>query len=410
MGYDKPNLAFVVHFQVPGSAVAYYQQVGRAGRAIDQAFAIALSGREDRQIQDWFISTAFPSREHAEQVVALVAERGDWVKLAEIERDVNLRRSRLTNMLKVLEVEGVVERDGQKWRRTATAVGVPAGPRRRGHRAPPRGAGRACASSSRGRAASWSSCAASSTIREAAPCGRCARCLGHSSVPAHGRRRARARGGRVPAQPVVRARAAQAVARRQAHPGQPSSRAGSDPRRLGRRRLGPTVAERERAGGAFGDELVDALVELSRGKAPDPMPTWVTCVPSLRHPELVPVARGSLRGARAAAVPARRRARPGRPRRRRRWTTPRSSTPTSRGAFALSGPVPDGPAYLVDDTVDSRWTLTVVAALLRRDAGPGRCSRSCSRRSEASSRTRSTPAAPLRSQRIDTRKRTGGRR
>ena len=60
MGYDKPNLAFVVHFQVPGSAVAYYQQVGRAGRAIDQAFGIALSGREDRQIQDWFISTAFP--------------------------------------------------------------------------------------------------------------------------------------------------------------------------------------------------------------------------------------------------------------------------------------------------------------------------------------------------------------
>ena len=70
MGYDKPNLAFVVHFQVPGSAVAYYQQVGRAGRAIDQAFGIALSGREDRQIQDWFISTAFPSREHAEQVVS----------------------------------------------------------------------------------------------------------------------------------------------------------------------------------------------------------------------------------------------------------------------------------------------------------------------------------------------------
>ena len=66
MGYDKPDLAFVVHFQVPGSAVAYYQQVGRAGRALDHAYGIALVGSEDRQIQDWFINTAFPSREHAE--------------------------------------------------------------------------------------------------------------------------------------------------------------------------------------------------------------------------------------------------------------------------------------------------------------------------------------------------------
>ena len=72
MGYDKPDLSFVVHFQVPGSAIALYQQIGRAGRAIDEAYAIGLSGDEDARIQNWFIDTAFPSREHVDEVMDLL--------------------------------------------------------------------------------------------------------------------------------------------------------------------------------------------------------------------------------------------------------------------------------------------------------------------------------------------------
>ena len=75
MGYDKPDLGFVVHFQAPGSVVAYYQQVGRAGRGVDHADVVLLRGAEDKRIQDFFIEQAFPRREHVATVLDLLEPR-----------------------------------------------------------------------------------------------------------------------------------------------------------------------------------------------------------------------------------------------------------------------------------------------------------------------------------------------
>ena len=113
MGFDKPDLGFVVHFQSPGSPVHYYQQVGRAGRQLDRSVGVLLAGHEDEDIQDWFIKTAFPARHHAEQVVELLGRDGATWRPRDIEDAVNVRRSRLEAMLKILEVEGAVEGEAQ---------------------------------------------------------------------------------------------------------------------------------------------------------------------------------------------------------------------------------------------------------------------------------------------------------
>jgi ATP-dependent DNA helicase RecQ len=117
MGYDKPDLSFVVHFQAPGSVVSYYQQVGRAGRGVDHADVLLLRGAEDRAIQDFFIDQAFPDRDRVRVVLAALEGAGSTgLSTRELTAVVNLGLGRLEAMLKVLDVEGAVARAGSRWR------------------------------------------------------------------------------------------------------------------------------------------------------------------------------------------------------------------------------------------------------------------------------------------------------
>ncbi len=119
MGYDKPDLGFVVHYQTPGSIIAYYQQVGRAGRAIDRAVGILMSGNEDDDIHEYFRRSAFP-REQFVQAILDALEDSDGLTTRELEEAVNLRRGQIEQSLKFLSVDSPapVIKDGSSWQRT----------------------------------------------------------------------------------------------------------------------------------------------------------------------------------------------------------------------------------------------------------------------------------------------------
>ena len=118
MGYDKVDLSFVIHYQSPDSPVAYYQQVGRAGRAIENAEVVLLWSERDEASGGTFSTPSCGLQWHAEQVVEYLESAADWVGQREIELHVNMPTSRITGLLKVLDVEGAVKKERAKFRRT----------------------------------------------------------------------------------------------------------------------------------------------------------------------------------------------------------------------------------------------------------------------------------------------------
>ncbi|MFI1971358.1 recombinase RecQ [Streptomyces cinnamoneus] len=121
MGFDKPDLGFVVHLGSPSSPIAYYQQVGRAGRGVKHAEVLLLPGREDEAIWQYFASLAFPPEDQVRRTLDVLAAADRPLSLPALEPQVELRRSRLETMLKVLDVDGAVHRVRGGW----TATGRP---------------------------------------------------------------------------------------------------------------------------------------------------------------------------------------------------------------------------------------------------------------------------------------------
>lgn len=118
MGYDKADIGFVIHYQRPGNVVSYYQQIGRAGRRLDNAYVILLNGAEDDDIQEYFIETAFPTEIEMQGVVETLEHSEVGLQKSQILKNVNIRPSRLEKCLKYLEVENVISKEGPLYYRT----------------------------------------------------------------------------------------------------------------------------------------------------------------------------------------------------------------------------------------------------------------------------------------------------
>ncbi|HEV7172525.1 RecQ family ATP-dependent DNA helicase [Pedococcus sp.] len=121
MGFDKPDLGFVLHLGAPSSPVAYYQQVGRAGRATERADVLLLPGPDDKDIWAYFASASMPQQEQADAVLRALAEASRPLSTVALEAMVDIRRTRLELLLKVLDVDGAVRRVPGGW----TSTGEP---------------------------------------------------------------------------------------------------------------------------------------------------------------------------------------------------------------------------------------------------------------------------------------------
>jgi ATP-dependent DNA helicase RecQ len=373
MGFDKPDLAFVVHFQRPGSAIAYYQQIGRAGRAVDRAEVILMSGREDDAIADYFIEGAFPPEDVLREVLDTVDEL-DGARLTDLQARVNARRPTLERALKILEVDGAVTHVGSEWVRTINpwepdsrrVVGVTAARRHEQERMR--------------EYVRTEECLMHYLTRELddpadGQCGQCSNCTGPFAPVA------------VSPELVLEAvrflrRSYRPIEPRRRWPPGLAVRTGPIPQqhRLAEGRAlaiygdagwGELVKAGKYGADGFADELVDAVVEMIQTDLqPDPPPVWVTAVPSCRNPGLVPGFARRLADRlclpyRSALVKVR--------------DTPQqkemeNSIQQARNAIdafeAAPREVMAGPVLLVDDMVDSRWSLTVCGVSLA-EAGSG---------------------------------------
>ncbi len=376
MGYDKADLAFVIHYQMPGSVVAYYQQVGRAGRGLNAAYGVLLSGQEEGRITDWFIDSAFPKPDEVAQIIEALEAEPYGLSVPGLENALNLSKGRIEHAIQLLSLESPapIAKQGTRWQLTAAALANEFWERaerltvlRREEQrqmqdyvALPFGAHMPfLVTALDGDVAGIAppGLPPLPTVPDPGTLGDAIAFLRRTSLPMDPRRKWPAGG-----LPIYGLKGNIAV-ERQAEQGRALSVWGDAG-------WGSLVGAGKYRDGRFADELVDACRTMIAGWNPQPCPQWVTCIPSLRHPDLVPDFARRLAAALGlpfVAALAKVDARP-------EQKTMANSVQQVRnvdGSLGVDRAIVDaGPVLLVDDMVDSRWTLTVAAWLLR-DAGSG---------------------------------------
>jgi len=375
MGFDKPDLGFVIHFQRPGSVVHYYQQVGRAGRAIKDSFGILLSGEEDQEIVDYFIRTAFPPEADASLILQALESADNGLSLTMLEKEVNLPHSRIQKVLKLLDVEEnpPISKTGYRWYRNPVAYTPNL---------------KKIEYLTKIRKLEQTQMLLYMKSREclmnflqnelndpsASACGQCAACVGKPLLQESFTTEM--------ANQAVKflKRADKTIEPRKAWRGDALSQygwSGNIPLSLraesgralcmwGDAGWGDMVKRGKQQDGKFDEKLVLATASMVNSWwRPDPYPVCVTCVPSLNHPELVPdFARRLAKKLNLPFVECIIKVLNPQPQKNMQNSYQQAANLC--GAFEVKKlPDIEGPILLADDMVDSRWTFTVLAALLR---------------------------------------------
>ncbi len=370
MGFDKPDLSFVIHYQMPGSVIAYYQQVGRAGRALDAAYGVLLSGEEEEDITNYFIDNAFPTRQEVQRVLNALEEEPDGLSKPELLSQVNISKNRLDKTIDLLSLESPspIAKLGAKWQLTIAELSEEF----------------------------WTRAEQLTKLRhdeqqqmqEYVELN-----TGHMEflIEALDGDPSLVTSPVLPPLPTVPDPAlileATAFLRRTSLPIEPRKRwpdyglpqlgirgniqleyQSEEGRALcvwGDSGWGNLVRIGKYPDKYFSDELVEACRNMVLEWNPTPQPTWITCIPSRRHPDLVP--NFAQRLAESLNIPfydvlEKTDDRP----EQKSMANSSQQARNVDGSLALkTSEVPDGPVFLVDDMVDSRWTITVATFLLR---------------------------------------------
>ena len=376
MGFDKPDLGFVVHLGAPASPIAYYQQVGRAGRGVQRAEVVLLPGAEDEAIWRYFASLGFPAQEQVRATLSALTSTP--LSTAALEARVDLRRTRLETMLKVLDVDGAVRRVKGGW----TATGQPWS--YDGERYARVAADRAAEQQAMRDYVATTGCRMEFLRRQlddpgAAPCGRCDRCTGQA-LPLQVSPAALAAASDRLAQPGVE------IEPRRLWP------TGMDTVGVGRKGKIPTdrLAEPGRALGRLSDlgwgsrlrqmlgaedgevpeDVLRGVVQVLAGWGWAQRPAGIVALPSASRPRLV--ASLAQRLAEVGRLPLLGTLESARDPAGGHGSNSAQRLRAVAGSFVLPPSLAlDGSAVLlVDDRTDTGWTLTEAARLLR-DAGSG---------------------------------------